>query len=58
MGSVPSWQGSFNLNWPLQDRIVFLSYQDGWPHLYTVDPQTKKNTTTYKGKICGGRHQL
>lgn len=51
MGSVPSWQGSFNLNWPLQDRIVFLSYQDGWPHLYTVHPQTKKLQQLTKGKF-------
>ena len=48
-GSVPSWQGGFNLNWPVKDRIVFLSYQDGWPHLYTVDPQTKLVKQLTKG---------
>jgi dipeptidyl aminopeptidase/acylaminoacyl peptidase len=50
-GSVPSWQGAFNLNWPVQDRIVFLSYQDGWPHLYTVHPQTKTVQQLTKGKF-------
>jgi dipeptidyl aminopeptidase/acylaminoacyl peptidase len=35
-GSVPSTQGSINLHWAAGDRIVFLSYQDGWPHLYSM----------------------
>lgn len=37
-GSLPSTQGGTNLHWG-KDRIVFLSYHDGWPHLYSVDPQ-------------------
>ncbi len=35
-GSVPAANGRFNLHWAAGDRIVFLSYQDGWPHLYSV----------------------
>ena len=35
-GSVPSTNGGFNLHWAAGDRIVFLSYQDGWPHLYSM----------------------
>lgn len=35
-GSVPSTQGGTNLNWAAQGRIVFLSYVDGWPHLYSI----------------------
>ena len=35
-GSIPSTHGSFNLHWAAGDRIVFLSYQDGWPHLYSM----------------------
>lgn len=35
-GSVPTTHGGFNLHWAANDRIVFLSYQDGWPHLYSV----------------------
>ena len=35
-GSVPASQGGTNLHWAAQGRIVFLSYQDGWPHLYSV----------------------
>jgi dipeptidyl aminopeptidase/acylaminoacyl peptidase len=35
-GSVPSTHGGTNLHWAAGDRIVFLSYEDGWPHLYSV----------------------
>ncbi|MGE5814769.1 MAG: S9 family peptidase, partial [Acidobacteriota bacterium] len=34
--SYPRTQGGANLQWAAGDRIVFLSYQDGWPHLYSV----------------------
>ena len=35
-GSVPSTHGGTNLHWAAGDRIVFLSYHDGWPHLYSI----------------------
>ncbi len=35
-GSLPSTQGSTNLHWAAKDQIVFVSYQDGWPHLYSM----------------------
>jgi len=35
-GSIPITHGGFNLHWAAQNRIVFLSYQDGWPHLYSI----------------------
>jgi dipeptidyl aminopeptidase/acylaminoacyl peptidase len=35
-GSVPGTQGGYNLHWAANGRIVFLSYADGWPHLYSV----------------------
>jgi Tol biopolymer transport system component/acetyl esterase/lipase len=34
-GSVPNTHGGTNLHWAA-GRIVFLSYQDGWPHLYSL----------------------
>jgi dipeptidyl aminopeptidase/acylaminoacyl peptidase len=34
-GGVPSTHGGTNLHWGA-GRIVFLSYQDGWPHLYSI----------------------
>ncbi|MEO8501333.1 MAG: prolyl oligopeptidase family serine peptidase [Vicinamibacteria bacterium] len=35
-GSFPTTDGQANLNWAAVGRIVFLSYQDGWPHLYSI----------------------
>src|SRR6266550_1757734 len=35
-GSVPTTDGGTNLAWAASDRIIFLSYQDGWPHLYSI----------------------
>lgn len=37
-GSVPTTHGGVNLHWAA-GRIVFLSYLDGWPHLYSL-PET------------------
>lgn len=37
-GSVPTTHGGTNLHWAA-GRIVFLSYQDGWPHLYSLPDQ-------------------
>ena len=38
-GSVPGTQGNYNLHWAAGGRIVFLSYADGWPHLYSIGEQ-------------------
>lgn len=35
-GSPPSTDGGTNLRWAAAGRIVFLSYLDGWPHLYSI----------------------
>lgn len=35
-GSPPSTHGGPNLHWAAAGRIVFLSYVDGWPHLYSI----------------------
>ncbi|NEU68439.1 S9 family peptidase [Spirosoma agri] len=35
-GSIPTTHGGVNLHWAANNRIVYLSYQDGWPHLYSV----------------------
>ncbi|HEV8168900.1 MAG TPA: prolyl oligopeptidase family serine peptidase [Pyrinomonadaceae bacterium] len=35
-GSPPTTHGETNLHWAAAGRIVFLSYLDGWPHLYSV----------------------
>ena len=35
-GSLPTTHGGTNLHWAAEGRIVFLSYLDGWPHLYSI----------------------
>jgi len=35
-GSYPRTQGGANLHWAAGDRLVYLSYEDGWPHLYSI----------------------
>lgn len=42
MGAVPTTHGGTNLRWAGKDRITFVSYHDGWPHLYSV-PDTGGN---------------
>ena len=39
-GSVPTTHGGPNLNWANDSTLVFLSYQDGWPHLYALHSNT------------------
>ena len=39
-GSYPRSQGGTNLHWA-GEHIVFLSYEDGWPHLYALKPEKK-----------------
>src|SRR5262249_29488686 len=34
--SVPRTEGGANLHWADDDRLVFVSYHDGWPHLYAI----------------------
>lgn len=35
-GSLPTTHGETNLHWAAAGRIVFLSYLDGWPHIYSI----------------------
>ena len=35
-GSFPTTHGGPNLHWAADGRIIFLSYMDGWPHLYSI----------------------
>ena len=34
--SISRTAGGVNLHWAADDHVVFMSYQDGWPHLYTI----------------------
>jgi dipeptidyl aminopeptidase/acylaminoacyl peptidase len=36
-GSYPTTDGGANLHWAAGNTVVFLSYHDGWPHLYSIE---------------------
>ncbi len=50
-GSVPSTHGGTNLHWAAAGRIVFLSYHDGWPHLYSIPEQGGKELLLTPGSF-------
>ncbi len=50
-GSVPSTHGGTNLHWAAGDKITFLSYQDGWPHLYSIDAKGGKEVLLTPGEF-------
>jgi dipeptidyl aminopeptidase/acylaminoacyl peptidase len=35
-GSYPDVEGESNLHWAAGERLVFLTYLDNWPHLYSM----------------------
>jgi dipeptidyl aminopeptidase/acylaminoacyl peptidase len=50
-GSFPTTDGGANLHWAGNNRIVFLSYQDGWPHLYSIEPNGGKEILLTPGNF-------
>ncbi len=46
---TPLWSGSYNLSWGNANFVTFLSYQDGWPHLYSVSVKSKVVKQLTKG---------
>ena len=48
-GSVPTTNGGFNLNWVADNKIVYLSYEDGWPHLYAMNADSGPSLQLTKG---------
>ena len=49
-GSYPSIAGGANLHWA-DGRLVFTSYEDGWPHLYSMNPDGSKKTLLTPGNF-------
>jgi dipeptidyl aminopeptidase/acylaminoacyl peptidase len=45
---MPTTQGGPNLHWA-NGKIVFLSYHDGWPHLYSMSPSGSQLTCMTPG---------
>ena len=50
-GSFPTTHGNTNLHWAANNNIVFLSYQDGWPHLYSINANGGKETLLTPGNF-------
>jgi dipeptidyl aminopeptidase/acylaminoacyl peptidase len=57
-GSIPSTHGSTNLHWAAGDKITFLSYQDGWPHLYSIDAKGGKELLLTPGNFMAEHIRL
>lgn len=57
-GSVPSTHGGTNLHWAANNKIVFLSYEDGWPHLYALDASGGKPVLLTPGNYMAEHIQL
>ncbi|HMI04708.1 MAG TPA: prolyl oligopeptidase family serine peptidase [Pedobacter sp.] len=50
-GSLPSMDGGTNLMWA-DHKIVFSSYEDGWPHLYSMNPDGMQKTLLTPGNYA------
>jgi dipeptidyl aminopeptidase/acylaminoacyl peptidase len=50
-GSYPTTHGGTNLHWAANNQIVFMSYEDGWPHLYSVSAAGGKTTLLTPGNF-------
>lgn len=57
-GSVPTTHGGFNLHWAAENKIVYLSYEDGWPHLYAMDADSGASRQLTKGNFMVEHIQL
>lgn len=50
-GSFPSIDGGANLLWA-DGKIIFTSYEDGWPHLYAITPDGSKRLLLSPGNFA------
>ena len=57
-GSVPTTHGGFNLHWGADNDIVYLSYEDGWPHLYAMGADGGASRQLTKGNFMVEHIQL
>lgn len=49
-GSAPTTAGRYNLHWT-HKGIIYLSNEDGWPHLYSIQPNGKNKIQLTKGSF-------
>lgn len=50
--SYPRIGGGVNLRWKNANYISFMSYEDGWPHLYRLDVRSKDVNQLTKGEFA------
>lgn len=49
-GSISSTHGGANLYWGAENTLIYLSYEDGWPHLYAMDAESGPSRQLTKGE--------
>ncbi len=50
-GSIPSTHGRYNLQCAANGKVIFMSHQDGWGHLYSIDSSGGNPLQLTTGKI-------
>lgn len=50
-GNLPATHGASNLHWAANNRVVFVSAQDGWSHIYSIPASGGKPTLLTPGKF-------
>lgn len=57
-GSISTTHGGANLHWAAGNQLVYLSYEDGWPHLYAMDAADGTSRQLTKGNFMVEHVQL
>lgn len=57
-GSYPETNGGTNLHWAAKNRITYVSYEDGWPHLYSLHQDGGKPLSLTPGQFVAEHVKL
>ena len=57
-GSYPQTNGGTNLYWAAKNRITYVSYEDGWPHLYSIHQDGGKPLSLTPGSFVAEHVKL
>jgi dipeptidyl aminopeptidase/acylaminoacyl peptidase len=50
-GSISTTHGGANLHWGSDNQLIYLSYEDGWPHLYAMDADSGPSRQLTQGQF-------
>ncbi len=50
-GSVPTTHGGTNLRWAGDQTLTYVSYEDGWPHIYALDLNKGQSRQLTRGQF-------